>query len=308
MIRSLRIAPALLLVTVACGDPLKPPGLIEEPRVIGGKVEVDGEPRRAWPAPGEGATVRWLVGYPMERVPMTSGLLVCPGLPQSMGVADCAGPPFAVAITEAPSTESPSLHFELPRADALAGIDRALALGVLCSHGVPVLRESIIDSGCSDPAAEPLKFSLEIGIERDGEGNHNPDLMAATVALDDEIWAPADPADEAGSGCQGSEARPAIAAGSGAHRIAVVASAADREPIPDEGRREPLELTVLATGGELDRPYGVIEGDAESDRLEFAWEAPATAAADGTIVRVYVVGRDLRGGVDWAERALCVVP
>ncbi len=308
MTRSPHLALVLLLLVAACGDPLKPPGLIEEPRVIGGKVEVDGEPRCAWPAPGEGATVRWLVGYSAQKVPMTWGLLVCPGLPQSMGVAECAGAPLATAVNEAPSTESPSLHFELPGADALAGIERALALGVLCSNGVPVLRDSIIDSGCSDPAAPPLKFSLEIGIERDGEGNHNPNLSAATVALDDEIWAAAEPAAEAGSGCQGGEARPAIVAGSGAHRISITTSAADREPIPDEGRREPLELTVLVTGGDLDRPYGVIEGDAESDRLEFAWDAPAEAAADGTLVRVYMVGRDQRGGLDWAERALCVVP
>lgn len=303
-----RLAPALLLLVAACGDPLKPPGLIEEPRVIGGKIEVDGEPRRAWPAPGEGATVRWLVGYPAQKVPTTWGLLVCPGLPQSTGVAECAGAPIATAVNEAPSTEEPSLHFELPGGDALAGVERAVALGLLCDAGVPVWRGSITDSGCSDPAARPLKVSLEIGIERDGEENHNPDLTAATVALDDQTWDPAPPGDEAGARCEGGEARPAIAAGSGAHRISIETSAGDREAIPSTGLREPLELTVLVTGGDLDRPYGVIEGDAASDRLEFTWEAPATAPAAGVIVRLYVVGRDRRGGVDWAERALCVSP
>jgi hypothetical protein len=84
MTRSSRFAPALLLAA-ACGDPLKAPALIEEPRVIGGKVEVDAASARAWPAPGEGATVRWLVGFPAARLPVTAGLLVCPGRPQSMG-------------------------------------------------------------------------------------------------------------------------------------------------------------------------------------------------------------------------------
>ncbi len=307
MTRSSRVAPALLLAA-ACGDPLKPPELIEEPRVIGGRVEVDAERARAWPAPGEGATVRWLVGFPAAKLPMTSGLLVCPGRPQSMGVPDCAGPPFATAVTEVPSTDEPALHFELPDEDALVGIDRALALGVLCSAGLPVLRESIRDSGCSDPAARPLRFSLEIGVTRDGVDNHNPDLSAAAVELDGEPWEPAAPADEAGAGCAGERARPAIAAGSGRHRISVTTSPDDREPIPAEDRREPLQLTYLTTGGELEHSYGVLEGDAEDDRLDVTWEAPADAPEAGRIVRLYLVGRDLRGGADWTERAACVVP
>ncbi len=307
MTRSSRFAPALLLAA-ACGDPLKAPALIEEPRVIGGKVEVDAASARAWPAPGEGATVRWLVGFPAARLPVTAGLLVCPGRPQSMGVPGCAGPPFATTVTETPSTEEPALHFELPDEDALTGIDRALALGILCRAGLPVLRESIVDSGCSDPAARPLRFSLEIGVARDGAENHNPDLSAAAVELDGEPWEPAAPADEAGAGCAGERARPAIAAGSGRHRISITTSPDDREPIPAEERREPLQLTYLTTGGDLEHSYGVLEGDAEEDHLEVEWEAPAAAPEAGRIVRFYLVGRDLRGGVDWTERAVCLVP
>ena len=35
---------------------------------------------------------------------------------------------------------------------------------------------------------------------------------------------------------------------------------------------------------------------------------PDQASEEGTIVRFYFVARDDRGGVDWTERALCLVP
>ncbi|MBN2193878.1 MAG: hypothetical protein JW751_13770 [Polyangiaceae bacterium] len=301
-----------VLVAAACGEPLKAPQLIEEPRVIGGKVEVDGAPERAWPAAGEGATVRWLVGYPEAKVPMTVGLLVCPGLPQSMGVSECAGAPFAIAVTDEPSTEEPWIHFELPGEDLLADIDRGLALGVLCSSGVPVLGESIIDSGCSEPAARPLRFSLDVGIARGGQGNRNPDLASAPVELDGNAWEPAEPTDMAGASCEGGETRPTVGAGSGEHLIALTPSPTDRESLepgdPAEPTREALQITYLSTGGDLDHSYGAIEDDADMDRLEVTWEAPETVAEAGEIVRFYFVGRDLRGGVDWIERSVCVVP
>ena len=69
-----RLHPASLLaaiLTISCGDPLKLPQLIEHNRVLGARVEVQGEPERASPAPGESATVRWLVADPDEPRPVS---------------------------------------------------------------------------------------------------------------------------------------------------------------------------------------------------------------------------------------------
>jgi hypothetical protein len=55
-----KLIPLLLLATTACTSSLDPATLIARDRVLGAKVIVDVDPSRAWPAPGEHATVTWL--------------------------------------------------------------------------------------------------------------------------------------------------------------------------------------------------------------------------------------------------------
>lgn len=302
----------LALAAAACGEPLKSPQLLEEPRVIGARVEVDGEPLRATPAPGEGATARLLVGYPGAPAAMTSALVLCPCLPTATGVPTCAGPPYAVLVTATPTPAAPALHFTLPDAAAMVGLDRALLLALLCPEGVPQLGASLIESHCSAAGVRPLRASLEILLFRDGAENRNPDLDAASVTLDGEPWRPAPATAVAGATCAGEASLPVVAAGSGEHQFALALASSDREETPSENPldppREAIQLSFLTTAGALAHPYAVVEAAATDAVVEIAWEAPAEAAAGGEIARVYFVARDFRGGVGWAERALCIAP
>ena len=82
-------------------------------------------------------------------------------------------------------------------------------------------------------------------------------------------------------------------------------------PAPVE-RREWLQISHFTTAGELDRSITAVEAEdpRESPSVEMKWDAPelAEVPAEGRVVRFTFVVRDMRGGVDWLGRSLCVLP
>jgi hypothetical protein len=71
--------------------------------------------------------------------------------------------------------------------------------------------------------------------------------------------------------------------------------------------RETLQISQFTTDGELDHSYNFVEASDESavNDLEVKWDAPEVAPVDGR-VRFTFVARDLRGGVGYAARTVCV--
>ena len=104
----------MIILAAGCGDPLKKPQLIEETRVIGARAEVEVEPGRAWPQPGEAATVRWLVAYPAAPVPLSWAFQICPAEDVAYGIPKCAAPAFAATHQSSPSLEEPRIDFVVP--------------------------------------------------------------------------------------------------------------------------------------------------------------------------------------------------
>src|SRR6188768_3793123 len=112
MSRRIRYWP-LLLTFAGCGDPIKRVELIEEPRVLGARAEVMGDPTRATPRPGETLQVRWLVAAP-EGDPVSGfALRACSTPRESRGLLRCDSPPFASEVSDAVS-ENPRFDFRLP--------------------------------------------------------------------------------------------------------------------------------------------------------------------------------------------------
>jgi hypothetical protein len=100
-----------------------------------------------------------------------------------------------------------------------------------------------------------------------------------------------------------------VEAGGAAVTLGVTTSGGDRESyLRDDGTsaRESLRLSFFASAGELERQFAVVEADDARDAplVTMKWTPPATA--DVSEVRLVVVVRDLRGGVAFAERTLCV--
>src|SRR6185503_10491468 len=125
---------AVALLGTGCSDPLTRVDLIADTRVLGARVEVDGEPDRASPAPGETARVRWLVADPEPAALLGWAFAICAAAPPGGSLPSCGGEPFATAMADVPVASEPAIDFTVP-------IDiesRALAVfGVVCPDSAP---------------------------------------------------------------------------------------------------------------------------------------------------------------------------
>jgi hypothetical protein len=296
-------AASLLLLLGACSDPLEPAQLVRELRVLGARVEVEGDPERAAPLPGERATVRFLLAAP-EPAPIQSfSLRVCPAAAGYIGPPRCAGPELARAQSTEPSSAAPQLGFVLPSDFDLEAYPRLAVLGVVCAAGMPLDHG---EYGSCDGTTEPLRVALELSLPRDNDVNHNPAFVAEPLSLDGAVWN--GPSAVTWSCEDGT--LPMLRAGSGTHTIEVTVDAASRERLPrsltvDPGQ-ESLRLAHFSTAGDLERAFSSVPERAQA--LSLTWHAPTSSDPAASLTRFWFVVRDGRGGSAFAERALCVMP
>jgi hypothetical protein len=295
-----------------CSDPIKDPQRIEELRVLAARLEVTAAPDLAWPRPGDGAVVRWLVVAPQPAPAFAWHLVACLAEPGPQGFPRCVADPFASVGGAAPAV-APEVAFQLPPGLEVAPPARLAVLGIFCGEGEPVLADDVLGSRCSQGERIVADFETQVG--DDGEPNRNPTLSDATVELDGTPWSPPNEPAEAIQRCaerQPTPELPAARVGSGTHAIRVVLDSADRDAIVTDDSLAPdheeLQVSEFATAGLLDRQFSFIEPTAESFAVETDWKPPKAAPDGGGLVRFYFVVRDLRGGVDWSERRLCLVP
>ncbi|MBX3271488.1 MAG: hypothetical protein KF729_14580 [Sandaracinaceae bacterium] len=307
----------LLLGLPACGDMLPNGATLERPRVLGARLEVEGDPGRAWPAPGETATLRWLVAAPEPAPAWTGAITACIARPNQTGLPSCAGEPFATAVTGAPSLE-PVLSFALPAAEAFEGTTgELLVAGILCAGG------ALGPDGCSADALDRETVILSLSTDRGAQpANRHPRLDDEEAFYDERPWAPP-PSELPRAGCASAadvDAFPRVPwrDEDDAPTLRITTSPDDREaylelvfgemPTLVESREE-LTMTHVVGAGRLARARTVILDDARRD-AEIRWVHPPVedVPADGLTVELLVVARDGRGGTDWTRRALCLVP
>jgi hypothetical protein len=298
------VAAALLSPLAACAPEMDPASLVEKTRVLGARVDVDGAPGRATPQPGEAVTVSWLVTAPRELPAIGWAFALCAGRGSEAG---CGEAPLALFQGRDPS---PALRLRVPDAAALGSARELTLFGRVCAGSEPTFEAASGRPGCTmngDGTTALLSIPLALG---DGP-NHNPALAGRALWLDGQPWQPA-----AGEGCA---ALPQVKAGSEGHVLRLETMGEDRErytvlegdPPQPTPKREPLQISQFTTDGKLERSVSAIEGEDSSERpaVEVKWTAPDAAKVGdaGLVVRFTFVARDLRGGVDWTERAVCVV-
>ncbi len=263
-----------VVLLASCADPLKDVELVSEPRVLGARVEVSGEPERASPAPGETAVVRWLVAAPEPDPALVFSLAVCGAAPDGSDLPACAEAPFAEQGALDPVVGEPRLDFTVPTDT------RALSLAVLGEIAGTLVA---------------FDFALAPAVV-----NQNPIIEPEALSFDGQIWA-------AGSDCA---LVPAALPGS-QHALELLLDESDREPLVPvysvDPLREPLQASNFATGGELERAFTNIPADQSDLSVRVDWQAPRVAPESG-VVRFFFVVRDSRGGTAWQERAVCVAP
>jgi hypothetical protein len=291
----------LALASGACGDPLVSIERIASLRALGARVEVDGEPDRAAPFPGESGSVEFLVASPELSPSFGFGLVVCEASAGEAGTPTCAAEPFASVYTE-PASDAPALGFTVPA--EIAADARVAVIGVLCEGEGP--RPDSIPPLCDDEEREH-RLSLGFSLPGEFEPNRNPNFD------DESVWLDAEPllALEAVEGPCVGLGFTEVARGSG-HTFALTLADDAREALPETDGVGPslegLQLSHFATDGELDRAFSYVGPEQAELSANVGWKAPGNPAEGGTLVRFFFVVRDFRGGSAFTERALCVLP
>lgn len=285
---------ALGFFICGCDDPLAAVELVQQPRVLGARVEVADDAARAAPAPGETAAISFLLASPEPEIPLGFALAACPAEPREGGRSECAAEPFASARSGNGELPTASLEFTVP--ESLDARGRVLVLGVLCPDGSPSADGQSCDG--RDPGTP---VTLELDLAREGDVNLNPELEPETLRFDGELW----PEIAGASGDCAGRGYPEVTAGS-EHRLDVELSDADRDPLPRASKldpsRESLQLSHFATDGDLSRAFESIAWDSDELSRQVGWKAPGAPG----LVRFWLVLRDFRGGGAFTERGVCV--
>jgi hypothetical protein len=291
-----------LLMVPACVE-FDPGSLITETRVLGAIVQVEGDPERATPHPGETANVAFVIeGVPMDPV-VSWSLAVC------LPTASSQDPCLENVLTSALGTgTSPSLRIVVP-ADSALGDARSLHVsGVICTQGEP----DATRSHCTGEGV-PLVYELALAREADhSDENLQPSLQQTRLRLDGEDWSAGAALTQ---GCTAQPELPHLEADEKEHRITIELGPDARELYvgPDmEASYEELQLSTFVSAGELERQFSFVSpsDDRERPTVELKWTASKRRDLHGGAdlgVRFLVLVRDGRGGLTRLERALCVV-
>jgi len=293
---------ALALVSNGCDDSLKSVSLLSETRVLGARVEVEADPTRSSPKPGEHAALRFFVAAPDGEPRFSYALSVCAVRLTNSGFPPCAGAPFASALQPESGRDDARLDFQIPGELDLATTPHAFASGLICTdsglnfdvHGAPA---------CATGSGTEVAFEFELG--GPDSNNGSPTFAPDAFLLDGEPWWEA----EQGACDDGSSTR---VTGKTRHTLSVDLAQSDFESLTPQTSLEPsreiLLFSPFASGGKLAHGFLSLAADSPLEQRQVNWDAPGAEADRPELIRFYFVVRDARGGEDFATRALCVVP
>jgi hypothetical protein len=328
---------------IACSENFPPASAVTDLRVVAARVDVEGEPGRANPSPGQGVVVSLLVidqGAPPSDLPEVPALtpplvqwafVACIPQPTLIGSPICrsAIEPCEGCIGTPPDDPFalPVLRFAVPTEDELqeAEADSVIVQGAICADGPPsedsilrfILGETDDLSPCEDPSHEGRFVTVVVPVESDPDDpNLHPQI--SSVTLNGAAWPP--PYDEGvprtapRTGCGvdldglTEEARTAHpTAGSPASTINLQVTPDSLQPYVegDEERIEEIQVSWLADGGGFESTFSFITEPARSVLTQ--WKPSSEAPVDGILVRFTFVIRDGRGGTAELERGLCIL-
>lgn len=317
---------ACTLVLLGCGETLDPASLLNKTRPLGVRFNVEGDAARTRPEPEETLNLTLLMAHAAEELPVSFFAVFCVPEDSTIGVPFCKtddeGNPVLVGGIRSGNDVlgDPTFQLTIPsdaELDALGVTDQLLMLGAVCQGqlasitGIANLFESDSVNPCREEEDDGAILSTTVTLLRgDAQVNANPGIAGLT--LDGEDWdsvpAPTDPA----TGCMGMglpEAHP------GGEPLVIVLTPAgnareDYEAVVDDELMEvteSLQVTSLATAGEMQRTFTFIDDDNDTATVE--WLPPEEGMFPaGTRVRFEFAARDGRGGLDRVRRQVCLVP
>jgi hypothetical protein len=315
-------AVTLLLLAAACGEPFDPAWLVVDNRVLGARAEVEGDPARAWPRPGETVSVTWLVVDEDAARPLAWAFAWCPAAPTAFGEPFCVPgtSPQLLPPQLAPGPGPPVARIDVPSEAALGGADQLLLVGLVCAAGrieaTPAHLESLEgwEDVCVGDGAKATPVLLPVPVQLGDAINLRPQI--AQVRIGGEAWAaPAEAVLEAATTTCPDD--PAVRRVSRAE----VELPVELEMTP--GSREDYDLVTAAgdvvrltealrvqhvvTSGALPRLFTVLDEEgATTAHLTWSPPEPGDPMAERPLVRLHFVVTDGRSGTAFTSRALCL--
>jgi len=326
-----------LCLVVACSESFLPAWAVTDLRAVAALVEVEGKADRARPDPGDDVRVLIVVvdqGAPPSDDPLTPptlwwSFIACIPQPTLIGPPICRDliQPCSGCVGTPPDYPV-EMGFAVPSEAELeaAGATQVLLQGAICANGPPaqdailrfIIGETDDLNACEDPNNEGRFVSVSIPIEvTPDDPNLNPAI--STITLNGRAWPP--PYDDIvprtapRTGCKAdldgltNEERMAHPlAGTPASSINLHVTPDSLQPyaVGDMTLTEEIQVSWLVDGGDLERTFSFITDPARSVLTH--WQSFPDAPEDGLLVRFNFVIRDGRGGTDWVERGLCVLP
>lgn len=326
-----------LCILAACSESFLPASAVVDLRVVGALVEVQDKPGRANPDPGDMIQVSNLVidrGHPpstepapLSPPPLQWSLVACVpeptvlALPLCRNVLPCEG---CEATPPADPLALPIVRFQVPSATELEAAEATSVVlqGAICANGAPAGLDAIIAfvtgetdvlEPCEDPNNEGRFISVPISIEQE-PGNPNLNPTIADVTLNGKPWPPpfdqGVPRDIADTGCasfidDGSE----LPRAGGAVSIIELTATDDsfqEYTVGDMTLTEEMQVSWLADGGGFEFSFSFLTAPARTATIQ--WAPPGFANPQGSLVRFNFLIRDGRGGINWVDRGLCVLP
>ena len=314
-----RFVPFLLLIlVVGCGESLDPASLVLNLRGVAALWEVDGEPERPNPRPGETVTATIRVIDRGPRPPIQWRFVACVPEFTLFNTPVCRGIIEPCDNCEGADTTGadPMMRFQVPDDATVEEVDEVLLQGTIC-NGTPAPIESFLAfilgevdeiNPCEDPSDEGTLVVARIQLDNFEPDNLQPEIVE--VLRDGGAWDDVPPPDAPIVGC--GEGR-SITSTTPLIRLSVTPESLQLISLDDVEIQEEIQVSWLADDGEFERSFSFVDVDSPLDEdgnpfVEVNWAFPDTADPSGTLVRFNFVIRDGFGGTDWLERGFCVVP
>jgi hypothetical protein len=312
--------------------------VLDRPRVLAARLEPEADPTRAWAVPGETVRYLTLAESPATDTLWTSSFILCEAQGTNTGFPACVGEPFAFAPPAAPTPDVPDFTFNVPSPPSG---DRLLLVGVVCANGTATIDLETMRPACEggpDTVTEAITSAYPLALDV-ASANRHPTLDGSRFTVDGGDWTEP-PAELPLTDCEtrrggmenADSALPRVALQIDVTEeeedeadsvIGFTFADAARETFQqvvigqEEPRTDREELTInhVATAGSYRRPTSTVTEPQEVDgrrvegRSTVSWDHPLAEEVPegGLTVRHFFVVRDLRGGVSYVERALCLV-
>jgi hypothetical protein len=277
--------------------------------VLGAQVSALSAPNVAEPAPGEDASITWLLASDLAA-PLSVRLAFCSAEPSVLGAPRCAGPVWDEQRLLGSFGEPLRADFSLP-AELEPGSSWVAWLG-WCEEGEPRFDTSASSFDCVGSGESLSAFYR--GRIPEATPNQNPSLADDLLFLDDVPWPATPDAPAAGAPCLDSDLLRLTYAQPASIRFELGGD--DREPLPvtadgyAERARESLVYTHVATRSGLERAFSALDHDSTQTGflLPLTLGGEPAPFAEGESVSLFLIAHDERGGVDWLRRDACWLP